>query len=65
MGSKRNTVFKQLLCKSLPYIITYQSNSEEASRLAARFCETCRTTEGTTKALITSNYSQTVQSFPS
>lgn len=40
-------------------------NQEKASRVAAGLCETCRTTEGTTKALITSNYSWTVQYFPS
>lgn len=40
------------------------NNQEKASRVAAGLCETW-TTEGTTKALITSNYSWTVQYFPS
>lgn len=56
MGGKKHTIFKQLLCKSMPHTITYH-NQEKASRLAAGFCETWRTTEGTTRALITSNYS--------
>lgn len=50
MGGKKYTIFKQWLRKRMPYIIMYH-NQEKASRLAAGFCETCRTTEGTTKSI--------------